>query len=628
MENLQLIEEKLKLLKSKNKKKFDYYIPKIWNNGSVGKTKVNPFDFYLNKINEIKSLPAIDNKNQNWSDNALVYNLFVRYATSYDHFNNGKIDIEENHGFRSTGTLLKSIALLPYLKKMGINTIYLLPITSVGKDRMKGNLGSPYAIRNPYQIEPTLSEPILELGADIEFKALSEAVHKLGMKLVTEFVFRTASVDSDIALEHPDWFYWIKAKVNERKNDPKNENQYGPPIFTKEELEKIKEKVEKGDFTNLPEPHEPHKKMFTKPPNKLARVEQKIIGLINNGKTEVVIPSAFADWPPDDKQPLWSDVTYLKMYEHKDFNYIAYNTIRMYDKKLTKENYENKELWEYITNIIPYYIENYKIDGIMLDMGHALPEKLRKMIVEKAKSVKSDFVFWEENFSLSEKSVNDGYNAVAGYMPFDFHIPWKIKDILRKFQNNEIPINFFATPENHNTPRAAMRIKKENYAKITYLISRFLPTITFIHNGFELLESHPVNTGLGFDEEQINQYPPEELPLFSAKQMNWDNEYNLIGFIYNVNSIYNEFIESENNLKTKSIELIETSIDSLICFKRFIDKENYLLIAINLGEEQIEYKLENIKIHSPICLINKSEFEYDDNNLLLKFEGMDFYIFK
>jgi len=628
MENLQLIEEKLKLLKSKNKKKFDYYIPEVWNSGNSGKTKVNAFDFYLNKINEIKNLPKIENNHQNWSDNAVVYNLFVRYATSYDHFNNRKIEIDDNFGFRSTGTLLKSIAILPYLQKMGINTIYLLPITSVGKDRMKGNLGSPYAIRNPYQIEPTLSEPILELGADIEFKALSEAIHTLGMNLITEFVFRTASVDSDIALEHPDWFYWIKAKVNERKNDPKNENQYGPPIFTKEELEKIKEKVEKGDFTNLPEPHEPHKKMFTKYPSKLARVEQKIIGLINNGKTEVVIPNAFADWPPDDNQPLWSDVTYLKMYEHKDFNYIAYNTIRMYDKKLTKENYENKELWEYITNIIPYYIENFNIDGIMLDMGHALPEKLRKMIVEKAKSVKSDFVFWEENFSLSEKSVNDGYNAVVGYMPFDFHISWKIKDILRKFQNNEIPINFFATPESHNTPRAAMRINNENYAKITYLISRFLPTITFIHNGFELLESQPVNTGLGFEEEQINQYPPEELPLFSAKQMNWDCQSNLLDFIIKINSIHQDYIKGENNLKTKSIELIEINIENLICFKRFIDEDRYLLILINMNEYPIEFQLENIIIESPICKISNTGFDYNNNNLQLKLDGMGFAVLK
>ncbi len=628
MDNIALIEEKLKSLKSKNKKNIDYYLPEIWVNGKIGRINVNPFDYFLNKIQEIRNITPISNNFHNWSNNSIVYNLFVRYATSYDHFKKGIIDIEPINGFRSTGTLLKSISILPYLYNMGINTIYLLPITSIGIDRKKGNLGSPYAIRNPYIIEPTLSETILELGAEIEFKAFSEAVHHLGMKLVTEFVFRTASVDSDIALEHPDWFYWIKAKVNERVNDLRNENQYGPPIFTKAELESINNKIQANDFSNLPEPHDAHKKMFTKAPSKLARVEQKIIGLINNGKTEVVIPSAFADWPPDDKQPLWSDVTYLKMYNHKDFNYIAYNTIRMYEKKLTKESNENKELWSYICNIIPYYIDNYNIDGIMLDMGHALPEKLRKMIVDNAKSKKEDFVFWEENFSLSDNSIKEGYNAVVGYMPFDFHIGWKIKELLRKFQRNEIPIHFFATPENHNTPRAIMRINNINYSKITYLISRFLPTITFIHNGFELLENNPVNTGLDFTEELIPKYPTDELPLFSSKMMDWNKDNNLINFIRQINTIYQSNIINENNLNNDNIELIENDNDNIICFKRVIDKESYLLVVVNLNDYPIDLHLENIVVKSPNCLINNYQFEYNDSKLSVKLNAMDFCIIR
>ncbi|HRP02684.1 MAG TPA: alpha-amylase family glycosyl hydrolase [Candidatus Kapabacteria bacterium] len=618
MESLQIIEEKLKQLKSKQKKKFDYFVPNIWINGTIGKTNINPYDYFINKIKEIQNLKPIESTFSNWSDNAMVYNLFIRYTSSYDHFNQGTIALDSINGFRSTGTFLKSIALLPYLYKLGINTIYMLPTTSIGIDRMKGTLGSPYAIRNPYIIEDSLSEPILELGSELEFKAMSEATHSLGMKLINEFVFRTASVDSDIALEHPDWFYWIKAKVNERKNDPKNENQYGPPIFTKEELNLIKGKVESGDFTNLPIPHEQHRKMFTKAPIKLARVEQKIIGLINNGKTEVVIPNAFADWPPDDKQPLWSDVTYLKMYEHKDFNYIAYNTIRMYDKKLSKESNENKELWEYITNIIPYYIKNFGIDGIMLDMGHSLPEKLRKEIVDKAKLVNKDFVFWEENFSLNQSSALEGYNAVVGYMPFDFHIFWKVKDIIRKFQNKEIAIHFFATPENHNTPRLMMRSQDIELSKVVYIISKFLPTITFIHNGYELYENYPINTGLDFSEEQIKLYPPESLPLFSAKQMNWDNTNNMIEFISTINSIYDSFIKVSNNLLEVQIELIETNADNLICFKRYINREHYLLIMCNMGNYDIEYKLENITISGSECLLSNAHYDYQNMALNIK----------
>ena len=56
------------------------------------------------------------------------------------------------------------------------------------------------------------------------------------------------------------------------------------------------------------------------------------VGVLDDG-TRVRIPGAFADWPPDDNQPPWTDVTYLRMYDHPDFNYMAYNTIRMYDER-------------------------------------------------------------------------------------------------------------------------------------------------------------------------------------------------------------------------------------------------------------------------------------------------------
>ena len=99
---------------------------------------------------------------------------------------------------------------------MGVNTIHLLPITSVGSDGNKGTLGSPYAIKNPYEIDPNLAEPNLGVGADNEFAAFVEAAHHLGMRVVVEFVFRTSAKDGDWVAEHPEWYYWIKAKIEDR----------------------------------------------------------------------------------------------------------------------------------------------------------------------------------------------------------------------------------------------------------------------------------------------------------------------------------------------------------------------------------------------------------------------------
>ncbi len=587
MLNLELIEKRLTELKKKHKKQFDYYVPTIWqvNSDIISIENVNFADFYLSQINQIKEfqIEQADNST-NWSNNAIIYNILIRFCSAFDHDNDGKISIAQlKDNYKETGTFLKTIAMLPYLKTLGINTLYFLPVTSIGIDEKKGTLGSPYSIRNPYKLDDNLSEPILEMDIETQFKALIEAAHHLGFKVVCEFVFRTASVDSDLALEHPDWFYWIKSKINNRTNDPKNEKQYGPPLFTKEELSKINEKIKNADFDNLPTPHAFHKELFTSTPPKVARVEQKIRGLLDK-KNEVKIPGAFADWPPNDSQPVWSDVTYLKLYTDPDFNYIAYNTVRMYDKKLSKPENEATELWNYIIDIIPYYQNNFGIDGVMIDMGHALPTILREKIVEKAKSINPDFVFWEENFVLTKKSAEEGYNAVLGYLPFDQHKFWEMRKVIKLFSQKKIEIPFFATPETHNTPRAYSRFGNIEYSKLAYLFNSFLPIPLFIHSGFELGEENPVNTGLDFATEDYVKYPAEKLPLFSESMLNWTSKINIIQYIKTINSIKSKLIQENNDINNSSIVDIDTNKEQVIAFLRRCDStKQEILIAGNLN---------------------------------------------
>ena len=75
-------------------------------------------------------------------------------------------------GWRETGTFLKAITLLPFIRSLGCNTVHLLPITAIGRDGHKGNLGSPFAIRDPYALDEGLSEPALGLGAEVGVRRL------------------------------------------------------------------------------------------------------------------------------------------------------------------------------------------------------------------------------------------------------------------------------------------------------------------------------------------------------------------------------------------------------------------------------------------------------------------------
>lgn len=603
MKNLDLIKKNLKKLKTD---KTEYFIPALWKekvDPEDGKINVDPFDFFLERIERIEEISKkikIELPGKNWLDKAIVYNVFVRYLSAFDHDSDGKIDID-NKGLRETGTFLKLIAMLPYLHSLGINTLHLLPITAIGKDGKKGNLGSPYAIRDHYKLDENLAEDIPGLDVEIQFKAFVEACHSLGMKIVLEFVFRTASIDSDLALEHPRWFYWIREYIENRPDGSESESKYGNPIFTDEEMEKIKSKVESGDMEDLPEPHDKYKEIFTEVPKKVARVDDRIIGIYGNEKT-ARIPGAFADWPPDDTQPPWDDVTYLRMYDHKDYNYIAYNTVRMYEKNLAKKKYRVEDLWEYISGIVPHYIDNYDIDGVMVDMGHALPAPLMNSIITKARKKKEGFVFWEENFALTERSVEQGYDACIGYMPFDQHVSWKMKQILKMLEDKRNPIEFFATPESHNTPRAASRQGSVDYCRQTWLINRFMNQIPFMLGGFELGSAQPINTGLGFEKNELEMYPAEKLPLFSNAALPWQTKAEFTGTIKKINELREKYDFGE--IDEKPLLLIETEENEIIAFLRKVrSEERYVLIVCNM---QNEFR-KNIELEIPFDFKNAND---------------------
>lgn len=521
------LEKILASLKSLNSHS-DYAVPTIWDSEEVSVKYVNPAAYYTTAIENILSQPKASFQpgvGGEWTKSSAIYNIFVRVTTAFDHNQNGKVEIAPlTSGFRETGTFLKSIALLHYIKRLGATVVHLLPITSIGQDGNKGTLGSPYAIKNPYEIDDLLSEPALKLGVETEFKAFVEACHHLGLRVVSEFVFRTMSKDGDWIAEHPDWFYWIDDKIQNRTPGTSDEQHYGNPIFTEAELKIIKAKVQEEDFNELPEPHAVYKDMFFAPPVQVKMQNGRYIGTSADGKT-CRIPGAFADWPPDDIQPPWNDVTYLKMYTHPDFNYIAYNTIRMYDERLEKNSHANRPLWDKIIGIIPHYQQEFGIDGVMIDMGHALPTELKQAMVRTAREINPDFAFWDENFSTTEKGRKEGYNAVMGSIPFVGHKPNDFKGYINYLGKVGVPLPLFGTAENHNCPRNAARLGDGKtgvmYSKLVWSLCAVLPAVPFIHSGMEICETQPINTGLDFTPEEQKRYPSETLPLFSEYAYNW-----------------------------------------------------------------------------------------------------------
>jgi starch synthase (maltosyl-transferring) len=503
-----------------------YAVPSEWIDPlrDDGRTEqVDAPAFWRHQIEEIldtKPVPRLAGEGGTWTRHAIVYNLFVRASCAFDHDMDGAIHVLNRDGVRETGTFVKAIALLPYLRSLGCNVVHLFPITRIGWDGRKGSLGSPYAIANPYQLDESLSEPLLGVGPEDEFQAFVEAAHRLGIRVVLEFVFRTAAKDSEWVARHPEWFYWIRTEGS--SSPVTDESDLGAPRFSPQALRQIKAQVSRGEFADLPAPDESFRRRFARPPEEAAlHLDNGIwVGRTASGQ-RISIPGAFADWPPDDLQPPWRDVTYLRLFDHPEFNYMAYNTIRMYDERLARPEHAVADLWDRLAGILPHYQDRYGIDGAMIDMGHALPAALKRRIIEGARAADPTFALWEEEFTSRESTRREGYNAVAGNLWWSLHRPAELRAAIRRMAEVTDPLPVFATPETHNTPRCAARPGGLDRARCLWTLGVFLPAIPFVHSGFELGERIPVNTGLDFSEAEIAALSGQRLALYSEAEYTW-----------------------------------------------------------------------------------------------------------
>lgn len=551
-----------------------YAVPGLW----VGSTQrvefPNVASYFLHQLRKIDVIRHSRKEGPPWSiDRAVVYNAMVRHVTSYDH---GSGDVDQI--WRSSGTFLKLLALIPYLHQLGVDTLLLLPITDLGVVGKKGTLGSPYAVRNPFKIDANLAEPFLPMSVDDQARLLIETCHLLGMKVVVEFVLRTASVDSDLAGSHSEWFYWFNQTVLDERGE-----HFHPPAFTDEEVGEIEAIVKNGTMVGLPPPSVDYQELFDFMPIRLSMDNRGWKGVGARGR-ELRIPGAFADWPPNDTQPVWSDVTYLRLHDHPAYRYMAYNTIRMYERELDQPQFRQDALWNTIESIIPHFIRLFSIDGAMIDMGHALPSDLRARVVRSARAKKADFLLFEENFHLKKDSAVTGYDAVLGYLPFDAFASSTLEAFVQRVADSQIPVRYFSTSESHNTPRSASRLEARTPLALWHFMKLLPGGLSVIHAGLDLLEVWPVNTGLGFTEDELAKYPADKLPLFSDIPLSWDRGLDSAEAFKELHKKVNQFDVCRSFTDDDRIDILTTLDSDVVVFHRIRKGERRgLIVALNLS---------------------------------------------
>ena len=99
---------------------------------------------------------------RDWVRDGVVYEIFPRAFSAQGNFNG-------------------ITARLDDLKDLGIDILWLMPIHPIGQEKKKGSIGSPYAVRDYYGINP-------DYGTKEDFKRLIAEAHRRSMKVIIDIV--------------------------------------------------------------------------------------------------------------------------------------------------------------------------------------------------------------------------------------------------------------------------------------------------------------------------------------------------------------------------------------------------------------------------------------------------------
>lgn len=490
-----------------------------------------------------------------WIKKAVLYSSLVRTNSAYNHKGFGRFEQDDVLGYREGGTFLKMTLLLPHFKKLGVNVLYLLPITQSSNMFKKGEIGSPYAVKDFLKIDESYHDPLLD-GWNVadEFAAFVQACHMLEIRVVLDFIPRTAARDCNLILKHPDWFYWVKLEKLSGYAPPRVEHLG----FCQPSFEQMRELY---DLTAVRE----HLKKFSPDPSRLD--PEKWDNFVKNCDEEnfmyeiaktfgIITAPGFSDWL-NDPQPTWDDVTFLRLYLDHPITakgkvgedqppYVLFDVIKA--SRFPGEK-KNSQLWEYIASVLPEFQRKYGIDGVRLDMGHALPNELQGMIMNNARSIDPAFVFIAEELEPHRviEAARAGYDAVVGnswwMLP---RFPEKTYEFFQNLSCN-LQLPFLAASETPDTPRTIARNEGQRLKKLLPFLCAFAKNgVLTLNCGQEIEETQPMN--LGLDSDACGRFTltcddefQGKLAFFDHYVLHW-RRTELIDFLARLTAVRNQFL--------------------------------------------------------------------------------------
>jgi cyclomaltodextrinase / maltogenic alpha-amylase / neopullulanase len=119
-----------------------------------------------------------------WVKDAVIYEIYPRAFSNKGDFNSITADLDR-------------------LKDLGVTVLWLMPVHPVGREKAKGTIGSPYAVKDYYAINP-------DYGTREDLRRLISESHKRGLKVIIDIVANHTAWDSVLMRDKS--FYTQNAK--------------------------------------------------------------------------------------------------------------------------------------------------------------------------------------------------------------------------------------------------------------------------------------------------------------------------------------------------------------------------------------------------------------------------------
>ncbi len=380
---------------------------------------------------------------EDWVREAIIYEVYLRSFSPEGDF----AGLEER---------------LPELKDLGVTVLWLMPIHPVGEEERKGTLGSPYSVRDYFDVNP-------EFGTMEDFESLLESAHEHGFKLILDLVANHTAWDNPLIEEHPDWY-------------------------------------------------------------------------VQDDEGNIVYPEG-TDW--------W-DVADL--------------------------NYDNPEVWDYMKEVMRFWVEDVGVDGFRCDVSELVPLE-----------------FWEEARDMLDEikpvmMLSEGAEPAHHLHAFDITYSWNIYHNLADIIHGDAPaivIDNLLETEAARYPAGSLRMRfKSNHdenawdapavekwgpkgARAVGVLVTTMPGVPLLYNGDEVGN-------------------PERLELFEKVSIDWDRGEEYREFYSQLFELYNT---STSFQRGNFMKIGTTNENAIYSFLR-TRNDDHKLVLINLKPDTITFDVD------------------------------------